>query len=288
MGTPAGMVEGIGGRVSLGTAAGIGGKEPTLGTTAAGIGGSVTFGTAAGTAGIAIGGSAAVFGTVGTAGILGSAGIGGTAAGTDSGGGGATSAGGQSGASATAGGGASGGGATNTGGASGGGGASGSAGASSSCPSSLCSIPYVQDNCGPTCGPITSAACATCGVPDECNVIQCSGLNTAAEGGPAVGVVRSTLCNEALSCFRSTGCSLTPNTTSGVVAACYCGTAATDNCQTDTANGPCKVAMERAFESSGFAAILAGMTNANYGGARAYARVDCDGISCAGVCFGPQ
>jgi len=70
MGTPPGMVEGIGGSVSLGTAAG--------------IGGSVTFGTVAGTAGIAIGGSAAVFGTVGTAGtvtagILGSAGIGGTA-----------------------------------------------------------------------------------------------------------------------------------------------------------------------------------------------------------------
>jgi len=70
MGTPAGMVEGIGGSVSLGTAAG--------------IGGSVTFGTVAGTAGIAIGGSAAVFGTVGTAGtvtagILGNAGIGGTA-----------------------------------------------------------------------------------------------------------------------------------------------------------------------------------------------------------------
>jgi len=70
MGTPPGMVEGIGGSVSLGTAAG--------------ISGSVTFGTVAGTAGIAIGGSAAVFGTVGTtgtvtAGILGSAGIGGTA-----------------------------------------------------------------------------------------------------------------------------------------------------------------------------------------------------------------
>ena len=70
MGTPPGMVEGIGGSVSLGTAAG--------------IGGSVTFGTVAGTAGIAIGGSAAVFGTVGTegtvtAGILGNAGIGGTA-----------------------------------------------------------------------------------------------------------------------------------------------------------------------------------------------------------------
>ena len=73
MGTPAGME-------------GIGGKPPTLGTTAE-IGGSVTFGMA-GIAGI--GGSAAAFGTVGTvtagiggtaptAGILGNAGIGGTA-----------------------------------------------------------------------------------------------------------------------------------------------------------------------------------------------------------------
>jgi hypothetical protein len=159
----------------------------------------------------------------------------------------------------------------------------GASGGGSGCPSSLCSTPYATENCGPTCSAITSAQCLACEANNFCNDTPCSDVVGTALNGSAVGVPRAALCNEALSCLRTTGCSLVPNgsPSSAVVAACYCGSVGFPDCQPSNANGPCKAAFERGLETSDKTAMVTRLTNTTFGTSQAYVRIECDKVSCS-------
>jgi hypothetical protein len=161
----------------------------------------------------------------------------------------------------------------------------GGGGTPSVCPSTFCTTAY-SENCGPTCEPITTPQCLACEVTYECvDDNKCSALTTNAQAGPAQNVPRAALCNEALSCLRTTGCSILPDpfTDQDVVASCYCGPGGFANC---TGNGPCHTAFERAYETSDKTVILSRLTDTIWAGARAYNRLDCDHYSCPDAgCF---
>jgi len=94
------------------------------------------------------------------------------------------------------------------------------------------------------------------------------------------------LCNEALSCFRTSACTLAATTTPQVMAACYCGSVDSASCQTNNANGPCKVALERSMETTDKTVIQQRLGVVSFAGGRAFYRVDCDKESCATpACF---
>jgi hypothetical protein len=96
------------------------------------------------------------------------------------------------------------------------------------------------------------------------------------------------LCNEALSCLRTTGCSLIPDDSDAdvVIAQCYCGNVPYADCTSANAAGPCKLAFERSLETTDKTVMLDNLFETKFGGGRAYARASCDAFSCANKgCF---
>jgi len=303
-GTPAGGASGAGtggggtsghGGTSAGgmSGAGTGGAGVSGGgTSGAGTGGAGTGGGSGGSSGAPVagtsGGGVSGGGTGGSSGapVAGTSGGGGTpVAGT--GGGAGAPVGGSSGNGGSS---ESGGTAGNSGGTGGGGAGisgAGTGGGGPSCPSNFCSTPYVQENCGAQCEPITSAQCVACEAMKGCNVGAnlCSGLTANADGGSAQGTPRAQLCNEALDCLRTSGCSLDGATTDDVVIDCYCGSVAVASCTPSTANGPCRVAFERSLETSDLTTMMARITDQTYGGGRAFNRSDCDLLCPDAGCF---
>jgi len=160
----------------------------------------------------------------------------------------------------------------------------GSAGGAPACPNaSLCTTPYSAEECGPTCQQITSPQCLACEATSCQSGYACSDLKTNAQSGSATGTPRSALCNEALSCLRTTGCSLVPDGSEPevVIAACYCGSVDFASCSSANAAGPCKAAFERSFETTDKNAMANNLLDAaKYGGAQAYARASCDAYFC--------
>jgi len=98
------------------------------------------------------------------------------------------------------------------------------------------------------------------------------------------------LCNEALSCLRTSGCANVPEglTNTEAVAACYCGSVPFADCQSANANGPCHTQFERALETSVKAELVDRISKASFGGGRAYNRAACDSFFCTASdgCFG--
>jgi len=115
-----------------------------------------------------------------------------------------------------------------------------------------------SDNCTPGCR--IPNGCDTCSEAQcQTKLDACFGLTGSAEAGPRAGTARSTLCDELLTCVRSTSCDLATRTTLGQVGAyvenCYCGTAG-DDCFVGKANGSCKAQIEAALESADPSTLL--------------------------------
>ena len=108
-----------------------------------------------------------------------------------------------------------------------------------------------------------------CRKPDGCDTCSagacksqldaCFGLTGTATGGPRVGTARSTLCDELLSCVRTTSCDLAtrpnvdgkPNDAGAYLENCYCGTTGAACFDDDRpANGSCRAQVEAALESA--------------------------------------
>ena len=118
----------------------------------------------------------------------------------------------------------------------------------------------------------------------------CSVVSGNATEGSALGTSRAALCNEALSCLRTSSCSILPTvmTTQDLVASCYCG-GAFASCDSTNASGPCKVAFERSLETTNKQTMVNRLSDVNYGGYQAAVRVDCDQYVCpTSGCFGTQ
>jgi len=91
------------------------------------------------------------------------------------------------------------------------------------------------------------------------------------------------LCNEALSCLRTTGCSLVPDGSEPdvVIAACYCGSVPYASCTSANAAGPCKLTFERSLETTDKTVMADNLLDATkFGGAQAYSRASCDAYAC--------
>ncbi len=150
-------------------------------------------------------------------------------------------------------------------------------------PLEVCEPAFSANDCGKTCGHITSAACFNCeNDPATCqDFVDCGSVSgNAAAGSPAAGTPKSNLCNETLDCVRKSGCAANGN---GIIK-CYCGTANTADCQTGGANGACKAQLERGLETTTFAQITQRLKSPQFGGGIAMARVDCDQQACQAPC----
>ena len=271
---------------SSGTGGATSGSGGTSGSSGSGgkSGGGGTSGSGGASGGSGTGGNGGKSGSAGTSGggstSAGTSGGGSTSAGTS--GGGSTSAGTSGGGSTSAGSsGVSGGDVSGDGGTAGSSGTGGNPGFLT-CPSQLCSTPYSVENCGPTCNPITTPQCLACEATNFCDGNPCSALTSNAQAGSAVGTGRAALCNEALSCLRVTGCSVLPDgsTPQDVVNSCYCGTVGFANCLPANANGPCKGAFERSFETADKTVMTGRILDTTYGGSQAWYRVDCGSFFC--------
>lgn len=149
----------------------------------------------------------------------------------------------------------------------------------------ICDPKFTVNNCGSDCKAITSAACLTCeSAPGACDasILTCNTVTGNATEGPANGVAKSSLCNEALDCIRDTGCAADAKP---LLKSCYCGTADVTNCNAGLGDGPCKAALERSLETTSATAISMRVGNVSYGGAIALKRVTCDQLFCDPICF---
>jgi cysteine-rich repeat protein len=145
----------------------------------------------------------------------------------------------------------------------------------------FCDRPYIEADCGQTCGEIENAACTTC-QGATCAFANCetlTGVTTEAfTGGPPIGTPHAQLCREALDCMYRTNCAaLDPLD-------CYCGTSL--NCGS-APTGACFAELQRSLETNVFANIEGRFTDGAYAGGVANGRIDCvkaSGCGSAATC----
>ncbi|HTQ05707.1 MAG TPA: DUF4215 domain-containing protein [Polyangiaceae bacterium] len=125
-------------------------------------------------------------------------------------------------------------------------------------PSEMCDDGNTTFLAGDTCTPgcRTPNACDTCAEGQCTSALDaCFGLTGDAQAGPKTGIARSSLCDDLLTCVRTTDCDLAVRTTEGVTGAfienCYCGTSGA-HCFDGAAapNGSCLAEVEAALEST--------------------------------------
>jgi hypothetical protein len=109
----------------------------------------------------------------------------------------------------------------------------------------------------------------------NCPATSCDSVTGNAVAGPAIGVAKSTLCNEVLDCVRDSGCA------AGGVSLfnCYCGAADPTACLTAPL-GACKTQLQRGLETTDFNTIVHRIGDVTFGGGKAMDRVNCEQQVC--------
>jgi len=133
----------------------------------------------------------------------------------------------------------------------------------------FCDVPFIEADCGSTCGEIENAACMAC-QGTQCAFADCETVTgVTAEtftGGPPVGTSKAQLCRETLDCIYRTNCS------SADPVDCYCGNSA--SCATAPA-GLCFAELQRSLETNVFGNIQTRYFDGAWAGGIANGRADC-------------
>jgi hypothetical protein len=148
------------------------------------------------------------------------------------------------------------------------------------------------EECEPPLTPSCSEACESIGTAscNACSTSSCGSQRIAA-CSPVGGAQGSELCFDVLQCVYESGC--LDNATS-ILTRCYCGTLGPAACaaaplpssgEPGSANGPCALAIQRAFGWTTAMQPLS-LTNPSQPGSYAVARLQCEKSSCGSSCFG--
>jgi hypothetical protein len=131
-------------------------------------------------------------------------------------------------------------------------------------------------------GRAQGADCLACeNTPRTCSdFVSCDSVSgEAAEGSPAAGKSKASLCKEVLDCVRDSGCAV-----GAAPIACYCGNTNAAECLGGGANGKCRAQLERGMETAKAATVIQRFKNTKFGGGLAMARIDCDQTFCLSQC----
>jgi hypothetical protein len=102
-----------------------------------------------------------------------------------------------------------------------------------------------------------------------------------ADGGPAAGESKQSLCREVLSCVLTSECAVA---STGVLG-CYCGASMIGACVAGSANGACKAQEEVALESTDPTVIIPQFMNPAFAGGMANRIVSCMRANGCSACF---
>jgi hypothetical protein len=115
-----------------------------------------------------------------------------------------------------------------------------------------------------------SVDCLTCAEAYCSNVLEVCAAGGNAGEGPAAGTYKGQLCNDTLSCFFSSACSIYSAFT------CYCASYVTfANPPYCEVGGPCQEAFERSMESTSAPSVAAAFADSTKAGTRAMNLLNC-------------